>query len=81
MGVYYDIIGQWYGTFDLMWSGYYYFYYKEIVHNISDETKQFEWKYFQKQHHRIKTKPGWVGESWFMKSLNCLILSEGWCYR
>ncbi len=39
ISVYCDIMGQWYGTFYFLLSGYYYIYYKEIVHNISDENK------------------------------------------
>ncbi len=68
MGVYCEIIGQWwsrwYGTFYLLWWGYY-FYYKEIVHSISDEN--VNGNIFIKTS-QDKNKTQWVGGSWFMRS-------------
>ncbi len=43
-----DIKGQWYGSFYLLWWSYYYLHYKEIVHSISDENKQFNGDLYKK---------------------------------
>ncbi len=35
----------------LLWHAHY----NQIIHSISDENKQFQWKYIQQKHHRITT--------------------------